>query len=102
MDLTHPLSASFGHSNVPDGDIYGFGGCEDLSTRIWFLSYDLPSNFSMIFRRVSIYFVEDCLRKGKIRIFGKTGGSEKKNIIIFIEKIIFSKTLAKKKYKFDM
>ncbi len=88
MDLTHPLSVSFGHSNVPDGDIYGFGSYEDLSTRIWFLSYDLPSNFSMVFRRVSIYFVEDCLRKGKMRIFGKTGGQRKK-YYYFIEKSYF-------------
>ena len=83
MDLTHLLWALFGPDNLPDGDIYGFGGCGDLSTRILFSSYALPSNFSTIFRMVSTYFVEDCLRKSKMHIFGKTEGSKKNISTIF-------------------
>ena len=74
MGLPHPLSARFGPDILPDRDIYGFGGCEESSARIWSLRYALPSNFSMIFRRVSIYFLEDCLRKYKMHILGKMGG----------------------------
>ena len=89
VDLTYLLWALFGPDNLPDGDIYGFGGCEDLSTRIWFSRYALPSNFSMIFRRVSIYFVEDCLRKCKMHIFRKTGVKENNYYYFYWENHIF-------------
>ena len=102
MGLTHLRWASFGPDNLSDGDIYGLGGCEDLSTRIWFSSYALPSNFSMIFRRVSIYFVEDCLRKCKMHIFGKKGGHDKKILLLLLRKSYFLRLWQNKLYKFDM
>ena len=42
MGLPHPLSARFGPDILPDRDIYGFGGCEESSARIWSLRYALP------------------------------------------------------------
>ena len=71
MGLTHPISAWFDPDILPFADIYGFDGYETWSSEMEsFINVALTS-FAKHFTDVSMYYVQDCLRKYKMAISWK-------------------------------
>ena len=90
MALTHHICACLEADNLPFADIYGFHGCETLWTEIGSFNYAALESFAKLFANVSIYYVQDCLRKYKMLISREMGDAKKKLCDFIFKKRPFS------------
>jgi len=71
MGLTHLICAFLEADDLSFADIYGFHGCETLSTEMGSFNYAALASFAKCFAEFSKVYDRDCLRKYKMLISRK-------------------------------
>jgi len=71
MGLRHLICACLEADNLHFEDIYGFHGCETLSTEMGSFNYAALASFAKLFAKFSKVYDRDCLRKYKMLISRK-------------------------------
>ena len=77
MGLRHLICASVEADTLHFADIYGFRGCETLSTEMWSFSYAALASSVKRFAKFSKVYDRDCLRKYKMLISRKMREAKK-------------------------
>jgi len=71
MGLRHLICACVEDDTIHFADIYGFRGCEILSTEVGSFNYAALASFAKCFAEFSKVYDRDCLRKYKMLISRK-------------------------------
>jgi len=90
MGLRHLICVCLEADNLHFADIYGFRGCETLSTEIGSFNYAALASFAKLFSKFSKVYDRDCLRKYKMLISGKMRDAKKISCDFLFEKRPFS------------
>ena len=77
MGLRHLICVCLEADNLHFVDIYGFRGCETLSTEMGSLNYAALASFAKRFAKFSKVYDGDCLRKYKVLISRKMRDGKK-------------------------
>jgi len=91
MGLKHLICACVEADTLHFADIYGFRGCETLSTEMGSFNYAALASFAKLFAKFSKVYDRDCLRKYKMLISGKMGDAKKFLCDFLFEKRLFSR-----------
>jgi len=91
MGLRHLICACVEADTLHFGDIYGFRGCETLSTEMGSFNYAALASFAKLFAKFSNVYDRDCLRKYKMLISGDMRDAKKNLCDFLFEKRLFSR-----------
>jgi len=96
MGLTHLICAFLEADDLSFADIYGFHGCEILSTEMGSFNCAALASFAKLFAIVSKYYAQDCLKSIKCS-FPENWGMQKKIHVTFFSKNVSNHTFRPEK-----
>ena len=89
MGLAHLICAFLEADGLFFADIYGFHGCETLSTEMGSFSYAALASFAKLFAIVSRYYAQGCLKSIKCSFPENWGMQKKFDVTFFLKNISY-------------